>query len=116
MPFGLTNARAIFTRCMQKIFCKHNAYTSVFFDNIIVHSHMLEEHKLHLQSVFDELCANKLYVNGKKSEFFMKEIKYLGHIISKNGILMDPKKLRVIQEWPPPCNVHELQSFLGMCS
>ena len=116
MPFGLTNAPATFNRLMEKIFCKHSAYIGVFFDDIIVHSHTLEEHKLHLQSVFDELRANKLYVNGKKSEFFMKEIKYLGHIISKNGILMDPKKLRVIQEWPPPRNVHELQSFLGMCS
>ena len=101
---------------MEKISYKHSGYTSIFFDNIIVHFHTLEEHKLHLQSVFDELRANKLYVNGKKSEFFMKEIKYLGHIISKNGILMDPKKLRVIQEWPPPRNVHELRSFLGMCS
>ena len=116
MPFGLTNAPTTFNRLMEKIFCKHSAYIGVFFDDIIVHSHTLEEHKLHLQSVFDELRANKLYVNGKKSEFFMKEIKYLGHIISKNGILMDPKKLRVIQEWPPPRNVHELRSFLGMCS
>ena len=46
----------------------------------------------------------------------MKEIKYIGHIISKNGILMGPKKLRVIEEWPEPHNVHELQGFLGMCS
>ncbi|MCO5586475.1 hypothetical protein L7F22_040415 [Adiantum nelumboides] len=60
--------------------------------------------------------ANRLFINGKKSEFFMKEIKYLGHIISKEGIRMDPEKLRVIEEWPEPCNVHELRSFLGMCS
>ena len=103
MPFGLTNAPATFNRLIEKIFCKHSAYIGVFFDDIIIHSHTLEEHKLHLQSVFDELRANKLYVNGKKSEFFTKKIKFLGHIISKNGILMDLKKLRVIQEWPPPC-------------
>ena len=72
MPFGLNNAPATFNRLMEKIFCKHSAYIGVFFDDIIVHSHTLEEHKLHLQSVFDELRANKLYVNGKKSEFFMK--------------------------------------------
>ena len=46
----------------------------------------------------------------------MKKIKYLGHINSKNGIRMDPKELRVTQEWPQPRNMHELQSFLGMCS
>ena len=116
MPFGLTNAPATFNRLMEKIFRKHSAYTGVFFDDIIVHSQTLEEHKEHLQAVFDELRANKLYVNGKKSEFFMKEIKYLGHIISKEGIRMDPEKLRVIEEWPEPHNVHELRSFLGMCS
>ncbi|MCO5568928.1 hypothetical protein L7F22_022631 [Adiantum nelumboides] len=105
-----------FAWLMKKIFRKHSAYTGVFFDDIIVHSQTLEEHKKHLQSVFDELQANKLFVNGKKSEFFMKEIKYLGHIISKEGIRMDPEKLRVIDEWPEPCSVHELRSFLGMCS
>ncbi|MCO5592680.1 hypothetical protein L7F22_046683 [Adiantum nelumboides] len=100
MPFGLTNAPATFNRLMEKIFRKHSAYTGVFFDDIIVHSQTLEEHKKHLQSVFDELQANRLFVNGQKSEFFMKEIKYLGHIISKEGIRMDPEKLRVIDEWP----------------
>ncbi|MCO5547351.1 hypothetical protein L7F22_000800 [Adiantum nelumboides] len=92
MPFGLTNAPATFNRLMEKIFRKHSAYTGVFFDDIIVHSQTLEEHKKHLQSVFDELQANRLFINGKKSEFFMKEIKYLGHIISKEGIRMDPEK------------------------
>ncbi|MCO5594398.1 hypothetical protein L7F22_048428 [Adiantum nelumboides] len=72
MPFGLTNAPATFNRLMEKIFRKHSAYTGVFFDDIIVHSQTLEEHKKHLQSVFDELQANRLFVNGKKSEFFMK--------------------------------------------
>ncbi|MCO5601473.1 hypothetical protein L7F22_055594 [Adiantum nelumboides] len=75
---------------------------------IPVHSQTLEEHKKHLQSVFDALQANRLFVNGKKSEFFMKEIKYLGHIISKEGIRMDPEKLRVIDEWPEPCPLHDL--------
>ncbi|MCO5573649.1 hypothetical protein L7F22_027421 [Adiantum nelumboides] len=112
MPFGLLNAPATFNRLMEKIFLKHSAYTGVFFDDIIVHSQTLEEHKKHLQSVFDELQANRIFVNKKKSEFFMKEIKYLGHIISKEGIRMDPKKLRVIDEWPEPCSVHELRSFL----
>ena len=116
MPFGLTNAPATFNRLMEKIFRKHSAYTGVFFDDIIIHSHTLEEHKKHLQFVFDELCANKLYVNEKKSEFFMQEIKYLGHIISEKGILVDLEKLRVIDEWPQPKNVHERWSFLGMCS
>ena len=116
MPFGLTNAPATFNRLMERIFQKHRAYTGVFFDDIIIHSQTLQEHKEHLRAVFQELRANKLFVNEKKSEFFMKEIKYLGHIISKEGIRMDPDKLRVINEWPIPRNLHELRSFIGMCS
>ena len=116
MPFGLTNAPATFNRMMEKIFQKHRAFVGVFFDDIIIHSSTLEEHKAHLQTVFEELQAHKLYVNDKKSEFFMTEIKYLGHVISKEGIRMDPDKLQVINEWPVPRNLHELRSFIGMCS
>ena len=65
-----------------------------------MYSKTLEEHKEHLVKVFQELKEHKLCVNSKKSELFVKEIKYLGHIISKDGIRMDPKKLKIIQEWP----------------
>ena len=116
MPFGLTNAPATFNRLMDRIFRKHRQYTGVFFDDIIVYSKTLEEHKEHLKVVFEELRAHKLYVNAKKSEFFLQEIRYLGHIISKEGIQMDPEKLKVIDEWPIPKNIHEVRSFIGMCS
>jgi len=62
------------------------------------------------------LRDNKLYINKKKSEFFLKEIQYLGHIISEAGIQMDPAKLEVIKGWPIPRNLHELRSFIGMCA
>ncbi|MCO5584682.1 hypothetical protein L7F22_038613 [Adiantum nelumboides] len=67
----------------------------VFFDDIIVYSKSLEEHKAHLKAVFQALQENKLYINRKKSEFFLEEIHYLSHIISKDGIRMDPQKLEV---------------------
>ena len=116
MPFGLTNAPATFNRLMDIIFCKHCSFIGVFFDDIIVHSKTLEEHKEHRAQVFKELQEHKLYVNSKKSEFFLKEIHYLGHVISKDGIKMDPDKLKIIQEWPEPLNLHELRSLIGMCS
>ena len=100
MPFGLTNALATFNCLMDRIFHKHCSFTEVFFDEIIVHSKTLEEHKEHLAKVFKELQEHKIYVNSKKSEFFLKEICYLGHIISKDGIRMDLDKLKIIQEWP----------------
>ena len=104
---------------MECIFCKHHTYTGVLFDDIIVYSKSLEEHKSHLRAVFQELCENKLFINGKKSEFFLQEIRYLGHIISKEGICMDPNKLiwdKLKEEWLQPRNLHELRSFIGMCS
>ena len=83
MPFGLTNAPTTFNRLMERLFCKHRAYTSLFFDDIIIYSKKLEKHKENLKAVFEELRgADKLYVNGKKSKFFLNEIHYLGHIIS----------------------------------
>ena len=59
---------------------------------------------------------NDVYVNGKKSESFLEEIRYLGHIISKDGIHMDTDKLKIIEEWPQPRNLYKLRSFIGMCS
>ncbi|MCO5588021.1 hypothetical protein L7F22_041975 [Adiantum nelumboides] len=116
MPFGLTNAPATFNRMMERIFRPHCNFTRVFFDNVIIYSKTIEEHKEHLKVIFQALRDNKLYVNQKKSEFFLQEIQYLGHIISKNGIRMDPAKLEVIKDWPNPRNLHEVRSFIGMCA
>ena len=81
-----------------------------------MYSKTLEKHKEHLAKVFQELEEHKLYVNSKKNEFVFKEIRYLGHIVSIDGIKMDPKRLKIIKEWPQPTNQHELHSFIGMCS
>ncbi|MCO5604727.1 hypothetical protein L7F22_058897 [Adiantum nelumboides] len=116
MPFGLTNAPATFNRMMERIFRPHRNFTGVFFDDVIIYSKTIEEHKEHLKVIFQALRDNKLYVNQKKSEFFLQEIQYLGHIISKNGIRMDPAKLEVIKDWPNPRNLHEVRSFIGMCA
>ncbi|MCO5582157.1 hypothetical protein L7F22_036047 [Adiantum nelumboides] len=116
MPFGLTNAPATFNRMMERIFRVHRAYTGVFVDDTIVYSKSLKEHKEHLKAVFQALQENKLCINRKKSEFFLEEIHYLGHIISKDEIQMDPQKLEVINAWLEPRNLHELRSFIGMCS
>ena len=77
MSFGLTNALATFNRLMKLIFRKHRTNTRLFFDDISVFSKTLEEHKQHLDAVFKELQKNKLFINVKKSEFFLHEIAYL---------------------------------------
>ncbi|MCO5570508.1 hypothetical protein L7F22_024231 [Adiantum nelumboides] len=62
------------------------------------------------------LRKERLVVNGKKSEFFMEEIHFLGHIVLKDGVRMDPTKIKAIQDSPKPVNLHEVRSFLGLCS
>ena len=66
--------------------------------------------------MFEELRKHKLFVNAEKSEFFLTEIHYLGHIVSHNQVRMDPDKIKAVVEWPTPTNVHEVRSFLGLCS
>ncbi|MCO5597659.1 hypothetical protein L7F22_051740 [Adiantum nelumboides] len=97
MPFGLTNAPATFNRMMEQIFQPHCNFTGVFFDDVIIYFKSIEEHKKHLQVIFHALRDNKLFINQKKSEFFLQEIQYLGHIISQSRIRMDPSKLEVIK-------------------
>ncbi|MCO5554914.1 hypothetical protein L7F22_008452 [Adiantum nelumboides] len=116
MPFGLTNALATFNRMMEQIFRPYRNFTGVFFDDVIIYSKSIEEHKKHLQIIFQALRDNKLFINQKKSEFFLQEIQYLGPIISQFGIRMDPTKLEVINKWPNSRNLPELKSFIGMCA
>ena len=116
MPLGLTNSLASFNCMMKQLFRPHRCYNDVFFDDIVIYSKILEEHKQHFRVIFEVIRDIKLYINQKKSEFFLKEIQYLDHIISNSGICMDPEKLEVIKRWPIPTNLHELQSFIGMCA
>lgn len=116
MPFGLINALATFNRMMDHIFREHRKFTGVFFDDILLFSKNEEDHKAHLEIAFEELCKHQLFVNAKKSEFFLLEIHYLGHIVSKYGVRMDPAKIDVIRNWPELQSVHDVQSFLGLCS
>ncbi|MCO5583500.1 hypothetical protein L7F22_037411 [Adiantum nelumboides] len=92
MPFGLTNALDTFNRMMDRIFHSHEQFVDTFFDNMIVYSKNEEEHRHQLAIVFKEIRSHRLLINAKKSEFFPKEIHFLGHIVSKDGVRMDPAK------------------------
>ncbi|MCO5592900.1 hypothetical protein L7F22_046904 [Adiantum nelumboides] len=98
MPFGLTNAPATFNRMMDKIFWPLRHCVGTFFDDMIVFSKSKAKHMEHLQAVFKMLRKERLVVNGKKSEFFMEEIHFLRHIVSKDGVRMDPAKIKAIQD------------------
>ncbi|MCO5576612.1 hypothetical protein L7F22_030427 [Adiantum nelumboides] len=116
MPFGLTNALATFNRMMDRIFREYRLFVGTFFDDIIVFSKNEADHRDHLLQVFQALRHHKLVINAKKSEFFLSEIHFLGHIVSAAGVQMDPAKIEAIRNWPDLKNVHEVRSFLGLCS
>ncbi|KAH9270988.1 hypothetical protein BASA83_006738 [Batrachochytrium salamandrivorans] len=114
MPFGLANAPAQFQRMMNSLF-RHMISKSVlvYLDDIVVYSDNLEDHKEHVRQVLQILKDNNLFCKAEKCHFYQTEIKYLGYIISPNGVSMDPSKISAVQDWPAPKKVRELQVFLG---
>ena len=91
----------------------HLQYCVIYLDDIIVFSKTPEEHLVRLKAVFEQLKKAELKLKPSKCEFFKQEMTYLGHVVSKNGIQTDSKKVESIQKWPIPTNVTEVHSFLG---
>jgi hypothetical protein len=115
VPFGLKNVPAVFMSLMNDVFWKYlDRFVQVFLDDILIYSKNEREHKEHLRVVLSYLRENKLYGKLSKCSFFQKEIHYLGHIISGEGISVDPEKVKTIMEWPVPKNAHEVRSFMGL--
>ena len=114
MPFGLTNALATFQYLMESCLGEmHLKWCIIYLDDIIVFSKTPEEHVERLRGVFEKLSAAGLKLKPSKCKFFKSQITYLGHIVSKDGIETDPKKITAIKDWPVPKTVTDVQSFLG---
>ncbi|KAG8501022.1 hypothetical protein CXB51_003082 [Gossypium anomalum] len=115
MPFGLTNAPAIFMDLMNRIFRPYlDKFVVVFIDDILIYSHDETEHAEHLRTVLQILRDNQLYAKFSKSEFWLREVGFLGHIVSGEGIKVDSSKISAIVDWKPSRNVSEVRSFLGL--
>ena len=86
----------------------------VFIDDILVYSKSKKEHEQHLRLSLQTLREHKLYAKFSKCEFSLDSVAFLGHVVSKDGISVDMKKVEAIQSWPRPTSVSEIRSFLGL--
>ncbi|KAG8474400.1 hypothetical protein CXB51_033844 [Gossypium anomalum] len=117
MPFRFTNAPAVFMDLMNRIFRLYlDKFVVVFINDILVYSRDEEEHAEHLRTVLQILREKQLYAKFSKCEFWLREVGFLGHIVSAEGIRVDPSKISAIVNWSPPKNVSEIRSFLGLAS
>lgn len=115
MPFGLVNAPATFQRAMNSIFDDVlGDFVKVYLDDVIIFSHSMEEHVEHLLVVLQRLTNVGVKLKWSKCHFGLSSIKYLGFVLSGDGMSPDPEKTRAIAEFPVPHNVRMLRGFLGL--
>ena len=114
MPFGLTNAPATFQRLMESCLGDlHLNWCIIYLDDIIIFSKDPDDHITRLEGVFEKLAEAGLILKPSKCEFFKARLKYLGHVVSPQGIATDPTKIEAILKWPRPKTVTDVRSFTG---
>jgi len=117
MPFGLKNAPAVFQHFVNDVLEGIlGVFVFCYIDDVIIFSENFKIHVKHVSEVLERFRNAGLYAKLEKCEFFVPFIDFLGHRISSKGILMDPKKVSSIMEWPIPKNVKDVQSFLGLAN
>lgn len=115
MPFGLKNAPSTFQRVMDNILREHLGIRClVYMDDIIVFSTSLQEHIINLSKIFETLRKYNMKIQLDKSEFLRKEVAFLGHVVTADGVRTNPDKIETIKNWPLPKNEKDLRAFLGV--
>jgi hypothetical protein len=115
MSFGLTNAPTYFMYLMNSVFMDYlDKFVVVFIDDILIYSQNEQEHEEHLRKVLQRLRDCQVYAKLSKCEFWISEVLFLGHIINRDGLAMDPKKVAAILDWEAPKDVRGIKSFIGM--
>ena len=117
MTFGFSNAPPTFKRAMNYLFQEWlDVFVLLYLDDILVYSKSEAEHEEHLRLVMQKLREHGYYAKFSKCESWLDKVNFLGHVISAEGIAVDPERVRAIQEWNPPKNMKQLRSFLGLAS
>ena len=115
MSFRLINAPIVFMKLMNRMFKEClDTFVIVFIDDILVYSKTDQEHQLHLRKALTILRENKLYVKFSKCEFWLREVAFLGHVISEKGVSVDPAKVEAVIKWNRPTTVIKVRRFLGV--
>ena len=115
MPFGLTNAPTTFMDLMHMVFQPYlDQFFVVFVYDILIYSKFEEENKDHLRVVLQVLREHQLYAKFSKCEFWLTEVKFLGHVVSASGVSVEPEKVEAIMSWERPKSVFEIRSFLRL--
>ena len=115
MSFGLTNAPAAFMELMNGVFKEYlDSFVIVFIDDILVYSKTEAEHEEHLRLVLGRLLEKRLYAKFSKCAFWLDSVAFLGHVVSKDGIKVDPTKIAAVRDWSRPTTPMEIRSFLGL--
>ncbi|KAJ9539016.1 hypothetical protein OSB04_031749 [Centaurea solstitialis] len=115
MPFGLTNAPAVFMDLMNRV-CRPylDKLVIVFIDDILIYSRSKEDHEHHLRVILELLKAEQLYAKFSKCEFWIREVHFLGHVVNKEGIHVNPAKVEAVKKWEAPKTPTEIRQFLGL--
>ena len=115
MPFALTNVPFAFMDLMNRIFRPYlDEFVIVIINDILIYSSSGEEHAEHLRIVLQTLLEHLLYAKLSKCQFWLDSVAFLGHIVSAEGVSVDPQKVEAILNWKPPTSVTEIRSFLGL--
>jgi hypothetical protein len=114
LPFGFTHAPATFQVVMNRTTKGLEHFCVVYMDDILIFSKDPDMHAEHLRLVLDRLRASRFYCKLDKCSFMQPEVKFLGHILTADGIIVDPDKVSVVQSWPVPSTVSRVRSFLGL--
>ena len=113
MPFGLTGSPGTFVRLMSRVL-QGLDNVLVYGDDVLIHSSSYDEHAKHLRAVLQRFKEAGLVANMKKCQFFKREVKFLGHVISEGQAAPMPDKVGSIEEFPTPKTKKQLQTFLGL--